>query len=256
MDSLYKELSSIENSGKPAALCIIIESHGSTPRKAGTKMIVYPNGSISGTIGGGQLEHLVIERAKEVMQTGQASIENLNLNDDAGMSCGGATKVYIEPIKPKYQLYIFGAGHIGRFLAKVAPDLGFQVTLIDERDGIFDNFPVSNIQFINKHHSQVFDSIHFVPSTFICVATHNHDYDREIIAHCAKKTYAYLGMIGSKNKIEKSKQLFREKQLLSEQEMRQIDWPMGVKINCETPEEIGISILAKLVDIKAPKKVK
>lgn len=253
MSNIYKDLSNIEASGKAAALCILIASSGSTPRKATTKMIVFADGSIKGTIGGGKMEQLVIEEAQRAIESNKAGVFDYHLTKDAGMTCGGTAQVYIEPIESERNLYIFGAGHIGSFLAKISKDLGFKVTLIDERTNIFNNLDLPDVHFINKPHLDTFADLKYNANTFICVTTHSHTYDREIIAHCAKQEFAYLGMIGSKNKIEKSKQLFREKKLLSEAQMEAIDWPMGVKINCQTPEEICISILAKLVDVKASK---
>lgn len=253
MKSIYTEISKIEKDGTVAALAILIDSTGSTPRKATTKMIVFENGSIFGTIGGGKLEHLVIEEAKKVIKSNTPGVFEYDLTMDAGMSCGGFAKVYIEPIETQKKLYIFGAGHIGSYLAKISIDLGFNVTLIDEREGIFNDLNNNKISFINETHSKAINEVVFNKNTFICVMTHNHEYDREIIGMCGKHKFAYLGMIGSKSKIALNRKIFLEKEILTNEEMDKIDWPMGVKINCQTPEEISISILAKLIDVKAAK---
>ncbi|MBI9067771.1 MAG: XdhC family protein [Salinivirgaceae bacterium] len=253
MNSIYKKLTQIEKSGEQAALCIVIESNGSTPRKASAKMIVYENGTIFGTIGGGNLEHLVTQEALKTIETQKPGIFDYNLILDANMNCGGFAKVYIEPIETQKQLFIFGAGHIGAFLAKISLELGFNVTLIDEREEIFNKLSDANINTINKSHNDAFNELTFNKNTFICVATHNHKYDSEIVAYCAKQAYGYLGMIGSKNKIAKIRSAYLENNILNESEMENINWPMGVNIKCETPQEIAISILAKLVDVKVSK---
>jgi len=122
-DILLK-IDDIIKSGIKAALCIIVETKGSSPRKTGSKMIVYENGKQEGTIGGGSLELKVIEDAKEIMNGSVAQKFSYDLGDDLSMNCGGSAEVYIEPILQQQQLYIFGAGHIGKVLAKYAPDFG------------------------------------------------------------------------------------------------------------------------------------
>ena len=107
-------------------------------------MLVYPNGEIEGTIGGGKLEFEVIEKAKTALEKKKSVKFNFKLDTDLGMSCGGYTEVYIEPLLPQLQLYIFGAGHIGKALARYAPDFGFSLTLIDPRENIVDEQMFSN----------------------------------------------------------------------------------------------------------------
>jgi len=251
MKTIYSELYHIEQHGTSAALCTLIESSGSTPRKAGSKMIVYPDQKIVGTIGGGSLEHMVILEAVASLSANKSGIFEYNLTQDAGMACGGHAKVFIEPIESKKPLYIFGAGHIGSFLAQVSNMLGFSVTLIDERDGIFNTPLPDSIKTINLGYEEAFKLIDFNPNCFICVMTHNHTNDKDIVAHCAKQPFAYLGMIGSKSKIATLKKSFTENNQLTTKEMNRINWPIGIDINCQTPEEIAVSVLAKLVDVRS-----
>ena len=250
LKTIFQHLSEIEAAGIQAALCTIVGTKGSTPRKPGSRMIVFSDGSIAGTVGGGQLEVAVISQALEVLKTGQPQTLEHALVHDHGMCCGGSLQIFIEPIIAMKQLYIFGAGHIGKSLARFANELNFKVTLIDERPEAFENFELVDIQKINKSHRVVFDELKFDENTFAVVVTHDHSIDREIVAHCAKQPHAYLGMIGSLRKVELAKKTFRAGEILTEQEMEKIDWPMGVSIKVETPEEIAISILAKLIDVR------
>ncbi len=250
MPEIYTKIQELLDKGRKLALCLVIEDRGHTPRKTGTKMLVLDDGAIVGTIGGGLTESKLIEKALEVIKGKSPQKFKFELTEKNDMLCGGVMEFYIERIEPKKNLFIFGAGHIGRKLAEFAHKLEFKITLIDEREGIFDEFDCSNYTIINKNHKDVFDELPFNDQTFIAAISHIHQYDREVIAQCAKKKHAYLGMIGSKRKIEKSKQVFLEKKLLTEEEMQGIDWPMGLPIECQTPEEIAISILAKLIDVR------
>ncbi|MCF8371463.1 MAG: XdhC family protein [Bacteroidales bacterium] len=250
MESIYQKIAECEQSGKETALCIITQTKGSTPRKQGSKMLVYTDGSVFGSIGGGNLEHKVIQDALGVLKEGKAKLFDHNLTSDHDMSCGGTVQVYIEPIGRKFRLHIFGAGHIGAGLAIQASRLGFTVTLIDERPEVLGSNHSDGIARINKNHKLAFEELAYDDHTFITSISHLHEYDREIVAHCARQPHAYLGMIGSQRKIAKARQIFTEQNLLTETEMNAIDWPMGIPIECQTPEEIVISILAKLIDVR------
>lgn len=245
-------------------LCVIVSTKGSTPRKTAAKMLVVETGKIYGSIGGGALEKTVIEQALGVIKTQKPSIFTHVLVQELGMCCGGSVDIYIEPIVNKIKLYIFGAGHIGKALATLAHQLGFMVTVIDERLEFIKeleliiSFPSpkgegkgEGIKTINLYHHSAFQELVFDDQTFVAVITHNHAYDREIVAYCAKQPHSYLGMIGSKRKVEVAKKMFREGSILTEADMQHIDWPMGLPIKVQTPEEIAVAILAKLIDVRS-----
>lgn len=273
MQSIYQSIAEIENSTQKAVLCVITHTKGSVPRKAGSKMLVLEDGKIIGTIGGGSLEKKVIEDALEVLKIQKPSTFTHALVQDHGMCCGGTVEIYIEPIVNKKKLYIFGGGHIGKALTQFAQQLNFMVTVIDERLEIIKELQIASsvpspkgevqpvhrsnsigggegLKTINLYHHSAFQELKFDEQTFVCVITHNHAYDREIVAYCAKQPHLYLGMIGSKRKVEVAKKLFREGNILTEEEMNQIDWPMGIPIKAQTPEEIAVAILAKLIDVR------
>lgn len=248
--SIFNQLNIAQQESITVALCTIIESQGSTPRKPGTKMIVYSNGEIYGSIGGGAFEHQVIQDALKTITNNNCSIFNYAMKKEEGMSCGGKATVFIEPLIGKSKLYIFGGGHIGKILSELTTKLGFAVFVIDERPEIIETLSKNNGTLICKPYNDAINNLIFDKNTFISIATHNHLYDKEIVAYCAKQSFAYLGMLGSKNKINNIKSEFLENKILSKNEMNKIDWPMGVKIACNTPEEIAVSILAKLVDVR------
>jgi xanthine dehydrogenase accessory factor len=250
MEGIFFKLNEAENSDLRAALCIITQTKGSTPRKAGSKMIVYEDGTIFGTIGGGNLENLVIANALKVIENQAITVDNHLLEKELQMGCGGSVEVYIEPVANKKKIYVFGAGHIGRIVAEFAYRLNFRVTLIDERENIFTEFDTRNYLIINKNHKEIFNQLVFDKNTYITALSHTHGYDKEIVGFCAKKDFAYLGMIGSERKVEKMKKSFIEENILNETDFEKIDWPMGVKISCQTPEEIAVSIIAKIIDVR------
>src|SRR6266536_3040793 len=124
--------------GESAALVTIIATRGSTPQRVGAKMLVFADGRIVGTIGGGCYENDAFWKAREAIASRKPSVVHYELSDDfaqeTGLICGGQMDVYIEPIEPSPELYIVGAGHVGFHLARLAQEVGFRVHVIDDRE--------------------------------------------------------------------------------------------------------------------------
>lgn len=253
MQNIYTKIIEVENGNQKAALCTIIDVKGSAPRKVGAKMLVMQNGTITGTIGGGALEKKVIEQALDVIKSNNSDIVKHNLVSELAMCCGGTVELFIEPIMNKKKLYIFGAGHIGKALANFAHTLDFLVTLIDERYEAFEDENISSHNRINEHHAAAINQLTFDENTFIVILTHNHAYDREILALTSKKKQGYIGMIGSERKVTIAKKNLIASNILNQKELEHIDMPIGIDINAITPQEIAISILAKLIESRNQK---
>lgn len=250
MKDILSRINEIRNSGKIAALCIIINTKGSSPRKTGTKMIVYKDGSIEGTIGGGSLELKVIEDAIKTLEQNIPQKFSYELMEDLSMHCGGFAEVYIEPILQQNQLYIFGAGHIGKVLTRFAHDFGFQVTLIDPRENMFQvEFP-ENVNFIKKDFVEAAEMLELASNAYVVIVTPQHKNDEAVLAVVANKPHTYIGMIGSKTKVALARKRFTEEGILTSEILDGIDMPIGIKFNAQTPEEIALSILAKMIDVK------
>ena len=248
--NLLREIENIRKETVKAALCIIVQTKGSTPKKVGAKMIVKEDGSILGTIGGGNLEKKVIENALQQIDKNEPKLFKHDLLHQHNMCCGGSVEIYIEPIQKMNKLYIFGAGHTGNALAKYAIDMDFDVYVIDDRAAYIDDINIEGINKMNLDYKKVLPSLPFDRNTYIVIMTYEHSYDRDILAYCIKQSYAYLGMIGSQRKVELTKKMFKEGKLATEKELKNIDMPMGISINAEGPEEIAISIMAKLISVK------
>ncbi|MCX6303459.1 MAG: XdhC family protein [Bacteroidetes bacterium] len=250
MQRIFAKTEEIIQGQQPAALCIVIDTHGSTPRKQGAKMIVYADGTIYGSIGGGSIEKEVAEMAGKLISTGTPAKATFNLGKDLGMHCGGTMEIYIEPLNPQKKLFIFGAGHIGKSLAGFARELDFSVTLFDPRDEIFRDDAFRGFNIFNKDYFQAIGEAVFDDNTYIVIVTPKHISDEDILAAVARKPHAYLGMIGSARKVELLKQRFLEENILTAEELSNTDMPIGIKFKAETPQEIAISILAKLIDVR------
>ncbi len=250
MYKLYQRIIDAQKDNLRVALCVVVNTKGSTPREQGAKMLVYSNGDIFGSIGGGELEKSVIKNALKSLRSGKAELFKHDLLHQHNMCCGGSVEIFIEPIMEKDKLYIFGAGHTGQALASHALSLDFEVVIIDDRKEYLDKISLVGVNKLNLHYEQALPLLPMDDQTYICIMTYSHPYDRDILSYCIKKPFAYLGMIGSHRKVEMTKKMFADAGIGTEADLEKVDMPMGIEISAETPDEIAISILAKMIEVK------
>ena len=250
LKTIINKISEAQQKNLDVALCVVVNTRGSTPRKAGAKMLVYRDGSIFGTIGGGDLEKKVIAQALDSFKSRTSSVFKHDLLHQHNMCCGGSVEIYIEPVMKMNKLYIFGAGHTGHALARYALGFDFEIVIIDDRKEYLDEITLDGVNKLNLHYAQALPVLPFDEHTYITIMTYSHPYDRDILAFCLKKPSAYLGMIGSQRKVEMTKKMFAEGKIGTMEELDKVDMPMGIDIGAEGPDEIAISILSKLIAVK------
>lgn len=250
MIDIYDKIAALQKQRIRIALCTIVKASGSTPQKEGHKLIVDENGMIYGTVGGGELEKAIISDALKQLETGEPLLKKHDLLHQHNMCCGGQVEVFIEPIKMKKRLYIFGAGHVGKALAKYTRDFDFETFIIDDRKEYVDAINFEGVNKMNVDFNQVLKSLPFDDETYIVILTYSHPKDRDILSWCLKQPFEYCGMIGSLRKVEMTKKNFIEAQIATSVELEKIDMPIGESINAIQPEEIAISILSKLIKVK------
>ena len=253
MLEIYQELIKITTRGERAVLATIISSQGSTPRKAGAKMLFKEDGSFVGTVGGGGTEQKIRKKVAEVMKTGKSQIVRFDLSgkDEAlEMLCGGQMEVFLEPIMPTESVYLFGAGHTSQSTAAIANMLGFQVIVIDPRPEYNnrDRFPAADSLIVEDYDS-AFAKLSVDEDSYIVIYTSGHTVDEQCLLFAVGTGAKYIGMIGSKKKSKEVKEHLLEKGI-SQQQLDRVHSPIGVDIDAETPEEIAISILAELVKVR------
>src|SRR5215510_12880432 len=137
-DEVLSAASDALKHGEAAALVTVVRANGSTPQRAGAKMLVFADGRTVGTIGGGCYENDAFWKAREAIVSGQGTLLHYDLNDDFaqenGLVCGGQMDVHIDPLAPTPRLYVIGAGHVGQHLARAASETGFRVHVVDDRE--------------------------------------------------------------------------------------------------------------------------
>lgn len=250
MDNIFIKAGDIYKDSRGSAMCIVTSNSGSVPGKIGAKMVVFDDGTIEGTVGGGAVESRTIKEALEVIRTQKPVHKEYNLGDDFAMTCGGNVSIYIEPFVKPAKLYIFGGGHIGKALAQYAPDMGFQTVVIDWRSDVFEDSDKVKYKQLRKPYMEAIDDIIYDESTYIVIVTPNHEMDEDILAAVGDKTAAYIGLIGSRSKVAALNERFRRDNILTDEQLKRVDMPIGIKFKAISPNEIAISILAKIIDVK------
>jgi len=261
MSEILKEAFGRMDKGETIALVTVVEAKGSTPREVGTKMLVNKNGLVAGTIGGGMTEAKVIEEAKQALKEGKGKLLIYHLTKeqaalDEGAICGGEMKIFIDVLQPKEEVLIFGAGHVAVCVSKLAKMMGFKVTIIDDRKEFAnqDRFPEAD-EIVIEDTKRALTHIKITPSTYIIIVTRGHLQDQEVLASVIKSKVAYLGMIGSHKKNATVFQQLREQGVLKE-ELDKVHAPIGIDIKAQTPEEIAISIMAEIIQVRRKKYIK
>ncbi|OIP02428.1 MAG: hypothetical protein AUJ98_01370 [Bacteroidetes bacterium CG2_30_33_31] len=250
MKNIYQKILEIQSKRETTALCTIIATKGSTPLKVGAKMIVWADGKIFGTIGGGNLEKKVISNAIDIIKSKKAEVFNHDLQSQHAMCCGGKLDIYIEPIMQTKRLYIFGAGHVGKAIVKYAQDLDFEIFVIDDRPEIFDDWQNGDYNKLVVDFDKVLPTLPFNEDSFVVIATYEHSIDRQILFQCINKPHAYLGMIGSKRKIEITRKIMIESGISDSELIEKVRMPIGLEINALDHHEIALSIVAELIKYK------
>lgn len=244
--------------GEEAALVTIVSSNGSTPQRVGAKMLVFADGRIVGTVGGGCYEHDAIGQARQVLATRKAHTVKYDLNDDfaeeTGLVCGGQMEVFIEPIEAAPAVYIFGAGHVGFYLAQMAQEAGFGVHVIDDRAAFAnaDRFPTAASVVVDDI-PQWLARTPMPPSAYAVIVTRGHRNDLDVLREIAPRDLRYVGLIGSRAKVARLYEAVMAEGVVAPEQLERIHAPIGLDIGAVTPQEIAVSITAELIAVRRGK---
>ena len=253
MSTIYEAVLEATRRGDSVALATIVKATGSTPREAGTKMLIYPDGSIVDTIGGGSLEANVIAEAQEALAEGKPRLVRYELRDsevgDPGI-CGGEAEIFVDVINPHPTVLIVGAGHVGRSITVMSSFLGFRTVILDDRAEFAnaERLPQADEIIVGDVAAEL-ARFNINPQTHIVIVTRGHEHDRDALRQVVSSPAAYIGMIGSQRKV---KTVFDElhKDGITEEALAAVHAPIGLDIHAETPEEIALSIMAEIVMVR------
>jgi xanthine dehydrogenase accessory factor len=242
------------DTGKPFVIATIIKSTGSTPRGIGTRMVIAQDGSIQGTIGGGDVEHIVITHSGEILKKNKPEILSFSLNGDMWQVtdsveiqglCGGYLEVLLEPVSPEMDVVIFGGGHVGSKLSHLCDVMEIPYRVYDNREEFASKgrFPSAK-DVVCAPYETLKETITLTDSSYCVILTHGHVYDHVVLEALLPQTHVpYIGMIGSKNKIGAIIEKIAEKGIFPD---NRLYTPVGLNLGWSKPQEIALAIMAEI----------
>lgn len=258
MIDIYDEIYNLKQRCEEGVVVTVVQRKGHGPANVGKKLLVYANGEKKGTVGGGELEYLAIEKAKEILKTKKNFIQSYdftgkNPSEDTisiDMICGGLVTLYFEyiPVNPK--IYILGAGHVGKCLADVLINSDYRTVVIDDREEIAKAIG-NDHEIVVGNYEEKIQELDIPEGSYIVITGYTHSIDYRILKSIYEKDCKpkYVGMLASKNKagimVDKLK-----KELDRELDLSVLHAPIGLDIGGDTPEEIAISILSEIQAIR------
>ncbi len=254
---IIQELLAAQEAGTPVVLATVIKARGSVPRHSGSKMLVYADGRISGSIGGGEMEARVVDEALAALQDGRTRVLPYSLvapkKGDPGV-CGGEVEIYLEPYAPPATLLVVGCGHVGQAVAELGHFLGYRVVVTDDREALASPSVIPNADLhLPGSFAAALTQNPINAHTFIVMVTRNVLVDREIVPQIIHSAAPYIGMMGSNRRWAETKRLLIEDGL-SDEDLAKIQAPIGLEIAAETPNEIAVSIMAEIIQHRRARK--
>jgi xanthine dehydrogenase accessory factor len=239
--------------GRACVLATVVRTAGSTPRKGAARMLVDRDGVV-GTIGGGRIENEVVEACRALLMEGAAArpkILRYHLTHELAMCCGGEMEVFVEPIVPEPTLVVCGAGHVARALVPLARSVGFLPIVIDEMEEFAsaERFPDA-VRLVHSFDPRDWSDVPMDDETYFIIVTRDHAVDQKLLEATIGRELAYLGLIGSRRKIEMFKQRLAHKGV-EPARFERLHAPIGLDIGADTPEEIAVSIVGQLIQVRA-----
>lgn len=255
-EQVFRAVNETLRRGESAALVTIIRTEGSTPQRVGAKMLVFADGRIVGTIGGGCYENDAFWKARKSLETHEPLVARYELSDDiaeeSGLICGGQMDVYIEPLEGSPHLYLVGAGHVAFYLSKAAAAVGFRIHVLDDREKFSntERFPDADEVLVEPIPTWL-EEAKFPDNAYVVILTRGHTHDLDALRALAPRALRYLGLIGSRAKVARLYEaLQQEDASLSLDSLRKVHAPIGLDIGAVSPQEIAVSILAELIAVK------
>ena len=238
--------------GEPFAVALVVRYQAPISGKPGNKAIICADGKMWGWIGGGCAQPSVVKEALKALADGQPRLVRISPSASAEegivdytMTChsGGTLDIYIEPILPKPHVLILGRSPVAQTLAKLAKTIGYAVA-VAAPNADRDTFPDADTLEVTLDSN----AMKIAPQTFIVVSTQGEN-DEEALEAALQTKAAYVAFVASKVKAAKTLEYLKERGISAER-LAQLRAPAGLDLHASSPEEIAVSILAEIIQVR------
>ena len=232
---------------------------GGTPEIAasGEKLLVRRDAATLGSLGSPAIDAAVIEAATAVStEFPRVLVETLYFGQDGrtvmrrSQARAGDAQVMIQLFEARARIVIVGGGHVGLAVARIGELVGFDITVLDDREEFAnrERFPMAD-QVINGDSGEALDRVTLDHSTYVVLVSRGHKQDEDALRHAVGRGAGFVGMIGSRRRTATVLQHLAEEGFAREA-LEAVSTPVGLDIGAETPEEIALSILAEIVMVR------
>lgn len=246
--TLFERANSLIERGESVALLTIVEKDGSTPREVGARMLVTGDDEY-GTIGGGSVEGLAIETARDVLAGDEepgVRTYDLHPGGNTGMVCGGSMDVFVDHLRGRKRLYIAGGGHIAVELAPLAEQLGYDVTVIDDREEYVNEERFSDTtKTIHGDYGEVLTDLPITDESAIAVATRSGTFDARAVGAALDGGAGYVGLVASATKADHVLESLADDGY-AWTDLARVRAPVGLDLGGGDPSDVALSILAEV----------
>ena len=255
---LLQRATELDRTGVAFALATVVRVEKPTSAKPGANAIITSDGTLTGWVGGSCTEHTVLSQARKALRDGQPRLvrmcppEKLGVAPQEGvvevaLTCvsGGTLEVYIEPHLPRPQLIIVGHLPVAIALARLGSSIGYEANVM--------GLEITPHLLFELEHIQVFDKLDFSqlspnPHSYIVVASHG-NYDEEALAWALMTDAPYVALVSSRKRAESVVQILRDTGMPPDR-MARLKYPAGLDIGAVEPDEIALSILAEIIQVR------
>ncbi len=245
---LLEVVSSLNRERAAYALATVVETQGSASAKPSSKALIDAQGRLlTGWVGGGCAESAVCKAALDCLETGEATIVDIDLSDEvlgAGMPCGGRMRVFVDPVLPRPQLWLMGHGRIAEALCTLADLLGFDV-IVDDGGATWQRYVAAKRLITDDlDYSQLAP----LPNDFVVIAS-QHKGDHESIERALASEARYIALIASRKRSGLVLRYLRERGV-DRDNLARVVAPAGLDLGGRTPEEIALSVVSQMVMVR------
>jgi xanthine dehydrogenase accessory factor len=237
MDAIAKANKLLE-AGEIFCLATVVKS-GDADIPPGSKVIIRADGRREGSIGSRDLDQAIGEQALAALGEKQNRI----------LEVGEGIRVFFNVLSAEARLLICGAGHIAIPLARFADEVGFSVTVIDDRSDFAHPSRFPGCTTIAENFTIALRDLQLGPTTYVVIITRGHEHDVDCLMEILNRDTAYVGLIGSRRRVSFVLQWLEEKGF-SRQRLKSVFTPIGIPIGAESPSEIALSIVSELVCVR------